>query len=107
MTKYNAHVQIILHTCIVLFNTLETALPTWSCNQLYKNFKNLIPYKGINISCTSFLMISLLSDSKSISLDTPSEHNEIKTKFLSIEDLINNSEEKKYLKHLQTIYFYS
>ena len=36
-------------------------------------------------------MISLLSDSKSISLDTPSEQNEIKTKFFSIEDLINNS----------------
>lgn len=52
-------------------------------------------------------MISLLSESKSISLDTPSEHNEIKTKFLSIEDLINNLEEKKYLKQLQTIYFYS
>ena len=52
-------------------------------------------------------MISLLSDSKSISLDTPSEQNEIKTKLLSIEDLINNSEKKKYLKQLQTIYFYS
>ena len=52
-------------------------------------------------------MISLLSDSKSISLDTPSEQNEIKTKFLSIEDLINNLEEKKYLKQLQTMYFYS
>ena len=57
---------------------------------------------GINMSCTSFLMISLLSDSKSISLDTPSEQNKIKTKFLSIEDLINNSEENK---QLQTIYF--
>ena len=54
------------------------------------------------MSCTSFLMISLLSDSKSISLDTPSEQNKIKTKFLSIEDLINNSEENK---QLQTIYF--
>ena len=59
---------------------------------------------GINMSCTSFLMISLLSDSKSISLDTPSEQNKIKTKFLSIEDLINNSEEKKHFKQLQTIY---
>ena len=57
------------------------------------------------MSCTSFLMISLLSDSKSISLDTPSEQNKIKTKLLSIEDLINNSEEKKYFKQLQTIYF--
>ena len=56
------------------------------------------------MSCTSFLMISLLSDSKSISLDTPSEQNKIKTKFLSIEDLINNSEEKKHFKQLQTIY---
>ena len=55
--------------------------------------------------CTSFLMISLLSDSKSISLDTPSEQNKIKTKLLSIEDLINNSEEKKHFKQLQTIYF--
>ena len=59
----------------------------------------------INMSCTSFLMISLLSDSKSISLDTPSEQNKIKTKFLSIEDLINNSEEKKHFKQVQTIYF--
>ena len=57
------------------------------------------------MSCTSFLMISLLSDSKSISLDTPSEQNKIKTKFLSLEDLINNSEEKKHFKQLQTIYF--
>ena len=57
---------------------------------------------GIKMRCTSFLMISLLSDSKSISLDTPSEQNKIKTKFLSIEDLINNSEENK---QLQTIYF--
>lgn len=48
-------------------------------------------------------MISLLSDSKSISLDTPLEQNEIKTKFLSIEDLINNLEEKKHFKQLQTI----
>ena len=55
------------------------------------------------MSCTSFLMISLLSDSKSISLDTPSEQNKIKTKLLSIEDLINNSEEKKHFKQLQTI----
>ena len=62
---------------------------------------------GISMSCTSFLMISLLSDSKSISLDTPSEHNEIKAKFLSIENLINNSEEKKHFKQLQTIYHYS
>ena len=57
------------------------------------------------MSCTSFLMISLLSDSKSISLDTPSVQNKIKTKLLSIEDLINNSEEKKHFKQLQTIYF--
>ena len=57
------------------------------------------------MSCTSFLMISLLSDSKSISLDTPSEQNKIKTKFLSIEDLINNSEEKKHFKQVQIIYF--
>ena len=40
-------------------------------------------------------MISLLSDSKSISLDTPSEQNEIKTKFLSIEDLIETIQKRK------------
>lgn len=56
------------------------------------------------MSCTSFLMISLLSDSKSISLDTPSEQKKTKTKFLSIEDLINISEEKKHFKKLQTVF---
>ena len=59
---------------------------------------------GISMSCTSFLMISLLSDSKSISLDTPSEQKKTKTKFLSIEDLINISEEKKHFKKLQTVF---
>ena len=90
-----------------LIQHLRNSLTYLKLQSTLENFKNLIPYKGINMSCTSFLMISLLSDSKSISLDTPSEQNEIKTKFLSIEDLINNSEKKKYLKQLQTIYFYS